>query len=69
MEKLEAFAASTKHTLLELAISWLVARPVVASVIAGATQPEQVRANAAAPVWRLQPTELAEIDSIVHQPA
>jgi len=69
VEKLEEFARSRKHTLLQLAFSWLLARPAVASVIAGATKPEQVHANAAAPVWRLQPSELAEIDSIVHQPA
>ena len=47
-EALKAFAAARGHTLLELAISWLATRPLVASVIAGATAPEQVRANAAA---------------------
>jgi aryl-alcohol dehydrogenase-like predicted oxidoreductase len=44
-ERLKAFAKEREHTILELAISWLVAQPVVASVIAGATRPEQVRAN------------------------
>ena len=42
-----AFAEARGHTLLELAISWLLSRPAVASVIAGATSPEQVAANAA----------------------
>src|SRR5262249_18298252 len=45
-EALKAFAAAHEHTLLELAFSWLASRPQVASVIAGATSPEQVRANA-----------------------
>ena len=60
-----AFAEARGHTLLELAFSWLLARPPVASVIAGATSPEQVAANAEAAGWRLTPAELAEIDAIV----
>ena len=63
-ETLKAFAASRRHTLLELAFSWLAARSQVASVIAGATSPEQIRANAAAVSWRLTPEELAEIDRL-----
>jgi aryl-alcohol dehydrogenase-like predicted oxidoreductase len=63
-EALKAFAASRGHTLLELAISWLAARPQVASVIAGATSPEQVRANAAAVSWQLTREELAEVDRL-----
>jgi aryl-alcohol dehydrogenase-like predicted oxidoreductase len=61
-EALKAFAAARGHTLLELAFSWLASRPQVASVIAGATSPEQVRANAAALNWSLTPGELAEIE-------
>ena len=64
VEKLEAFAKERGHTILELAISWLVAQPVVASVIAGATSPEQVRANAEAARWELLPEDLAEVDRI-----
>ncbi len=64
VERLERFAADRHHTLLELAISWLASQPVVASVIAGATKPEQVRANAAAADWHLDRAELAEIDEI-----
>jgi aryl-alcohol dehydrogenase-like predicted oxidoreductase len=63
-EALKAFAAARGHTLLELAISWLAARPRVASVIAGATSPEQVRANAAAMNLPLTREELAEIDRL-----
>src|SRR5262245_24469876 len=69
VERLIAFAASHGRTLLELAISWLLARPAVATVIAGATRPEQVAANARAHDWTLGEAELAEIDSIVHQGA
>src|SRR5205085_2911350 len=45
VEKLDAFAKARGHTLLELAFSWLAAREPVASVIAGATRPEQVGEN------------------------
>lgn len=63
-EKLADFAESRGHTLLELAFSWLLAHRVVASVIAGATKPEQVRANAKAASWQLTEEELAEVDRI-----
>ena len=63
-EALKAFAESRGHTLLDLAMSWLASRPQVASVIAGATSAEQVRANAAAVGWGLTPAELAEIDRL-----
>jgi aryl-alcohol dehydrogenase-like predicted oxidoreductase len=63
-EALRALAAARRHTLLELAVSWLASRPHVASVIAGATSPEQVRANAAAMNWTLTRADLAEIDRL-----
>jgi len=59
-----AWAAARDHSVLELAIAWLAAKPVVASVIAGATKPEQVRANVAAADWVLTPDEVAEIDAL-----
>jgi len=65
VERLIEFAAGRGHSLLELAFSWLAAQPAVASVIAGAVSPEQVRANAAAPVWKLSAEELREIDGLV----
>ena len=53
LETLEKFAADRGVTVLELAFGWLLAHVPVASVIAGAMRPEQVRANAAAPgAWR-----------------
>jgi aryl-alcohol dehydrogenase-like predicted oxidoreductase len=63
-EALIGFAEARGHSVLELAVSWLLARPPVASVIAGATRPEQVQANVAAGSWRLSPEDLVEIDRI-----
>ncbi|RYE30910.1 MAG: aldo/keto reductase [Hyphomicrobiales bacterium] len=64
IEGLTAFAEQRGHTLVELAFSWLAAQPVVSSVIAGATKPEQVAANVKAADWALTAEELAEIDKI-----
>ena len=64
-EALTAFAESRRHSLLELAFSWLAARPEVCSVIAGAKTPEQVRANSAAASWKLTAADLAELDRIM----
>ena len=61
IEALERFAEERGRTLLELAIGALDSRPEVVSVIAGATSPEQVRANAAAASWQLTPGELAAL--------
>ncbi len=58
VEELDAFATAHGHTLLELAIGGLASIPGIASVIAGATSPEQARANAAAGAWELTPAEL-----------
>ena len=68
IEKLEAFAKSRSHSLLELAMSWLASQPCVTSVIAGATKSEQVRSNAAAASWRLSAAELAEVNALVPIP-
>jgi len=68
VERLEKFCAARGRTPLELAFSWLLARPTVASVIAGATKPEQVAQNAKAADGVLTPEELAEIDEISPKP-
>jgi len=65
VERLIEFSESRGHTILELAFSWLLERPAVASVIAGATSPEQVKSNVAAAGWQLTDAELTEIDAIV----
>ena len=63
VDRLDAYARDHGHTLTELALSWLAGSPVVASVIAGATTPEQVRANAAATsAWIMTDAERADVD-------
>lgn len=69
VESLSEFARARNHTLLELAISWLAAQPAVASIIAGATRPSQVMANATAADWKLTTEELAEVDAILSRSA
>ena len=64
LEKLEAFCAARKRTLVELAFAWLLAQPVIATVIAGATKPEQLEANIRAIEWELTPEEVAEVNEI-----
>ena len=63
-EKLGDVAQQRGHTLLELAFSWLLAQAPVASVIAGATRPEQLEQNIKAGGWALSAEDLAEIDRI-----
>jgi aryl-alcohol dehydrogenase-like predicted oxidoreductase len=62
VERLIAFADERGHSILELAVAWLLAHDTVASVICGATSPEQVRANAAAAEWRLADDDLVEVE-------
>jgi aryl-alcohol dehydrogenase-like predicted oxidoreductase len=61
VERMRAWAEAHGVSLLEAAIGGLLAQEPVASVIAGATKPEQVRANAAAAEWQPSPDELAEL--------
>lgn len=65
VEVLTQFAESRGHSLLELAVSWLVSQPVITSVIAGATSPQQVRSNAVAANWRLTDADFAEVNTIL----
>jgi aryl-alcohol dehydrogenase-like predicted oxidoreductase len=64
IEALRAFAAERDQTMSTVAIGWLVAQPVVGSVIAGATTPEQVVANAAAAQWSPSARDLVALDEI-----
>jgi aryl-alcohol dehydrogenase-like predicted oxidoreductase len=64
IEGLARFAEERGRTLLELAIAALASTPGIASVIAGATRPEQVRANAAAADWHLSEDELRELATL-----
>ncbi len=65
LDKLRAFADSRGHTLHELAFAWLLSNEVIPSVIAGATTPEQVTANAATIGWKLSDEELKEIKELM----
>ena len=65
VEELTRYAEKRGHTILELALSWLAAKPIVCTVIAGATSAEQVRANAAATTaWAMTEEDIAAIDEI-----
>jgi aryl-alcohol dehydrogenase-like predicted oxidoreductase len=64
VEELARFAASRGHRLLDLAVSALASIPGITSVIAGATKPEQVRANAAAGRWHLSEDELEALAAV-----
>ena len=64
VEKLEAFVTARGHTMTDLAFSWLAARAPVASIIAGATKPEQIEANVKATGWTLTADDMAEIDKL-----
>jgi aryl-alcohol dehydrogenase-like predicted oxidoreductase len=64
VEALEAFAEARQVGILDVAIAGLAAQPAVASVIAGATRPEQVAANVAAIGWQPSDADLAELDRI-----
>jgi aryl-alcohol dehydrogenase-like predicted oxidoreductase len=65
LDALGEYGQARGHTMLELAFGWLLGHRAVASVIAGATRPEQVKANASAAAWRLSPDEVAEVTALV----
>jgi aryl-alcohol dehydrogenase-like predicted oxidoreductase len=64
LAKLEAFATERGHTVGELAIAWLLAKPWLSTVIAGARKIEQVSANLAAGQWKLTAEEVAKVEAI-----
>jgi aryl-alcohol dehydrogenase-like predicted oxidoreductase len=65
VDGLREFAESRGHTLLELAMSWLASKSVIASIIAGAKTPDQVKANASSVNWRLTEADLAALNGIL----
>ena len=64
LEALEEFAQARGVTLLNVAIGGLLGQPAIASVIAGATKPEQVRANVEAAEWQPTPEDLAALNAL-----
>jgi aryl-alcohol dehydrogenase-like predicted oxidoreductase len=69
ISRLEDFCRAHNRTLLELAISWLLAQPAVACVIAGVTQLEQLAQNVAAANWTLTASDIAEVGRMTAQSA
>ena len=67
LEKLERFARERGHTILELAVGWLVSEPQNSSVICGATTSEQLGENVKAGNWRLTTEERAGLDKVMQQ--
>jgi aryl-alcohol dehydrogenase-like predicted oxidoreductase len=65
IERLQAFCEERGHSLLELAFGWLLSKPIVSSVIAGTTKPEQIQLNVAAANWDLSPEELKGIERLI----
>ncbi len=65
VERLIAWSDARGHDLLDLAISWHTSHPLVATVIAGATKPEQIAANVAAASWNLTDADRAEVDAVI----
>jgi aryl-alcohol dehydrogenase-like predicted oxidoreductase len=66
VEAIGKYAAARDLTMLDVAIGGLAAQPAVTSVIAGATTPEQVRANVAAGAWRPSTADLEELRVVVN---
>ena len=64
VDKLNAFAKKAGHSILELAFGWMASRPTTASIIAGATRPEQIDANVEAIGWVMSHSEIDEVDKI-----
>src|SRR5215216_1147572 len=64
VDELQSFCDRRRRPMLDLAFGWLLGNPVVASVIAGASRPEQLEQNVGATGWTLSPEERAEVDRI-----
>lgn len=65
VEKLQAWALDHGHSLLELAFAWILGHQVVSSVIAGATSPAQIAANARGADWKLTPDQVEEVAKLI----
>jgi aryl-alcohol dehydrogenase-like predicted oxidoreductase len=65
LDALQSYAGARGVSLVDVAIGALIARPVISTVIAGATKPEQVRANAAAARWLPSDEDVAELEELL----
>jgi len=64
VEKLDDFARGRGKGILDVAVSWLLGQKQIATVIAGATKPEQVEANVAAGAWTMPRSDWDEINKL-----
>jgi aryl-alcohol dehydrogenase-like predicted oxidoreductase len=64
LERLETFARERGHSIVDLAIGWLLGHPEVGSVIAGASGPDQVVENVKAAAWRLDASEMSAVAAL-----
>jgi aryl-alcohol dehydrogenase-like predicted oxidoreductase len=69
VEALTAWAGTRDHTILDLAFAWLAGQPAMGPIIAGATSPAQIRANAAAVAWELADDDLDAVDALLAEHA
>ncbi len=65
VQRLDAWAHERGHSVAELALAWLAARPGVSTIIAGTTRPEQVAANVKAAEWHLSDDDLRAVDGLL----
>ena len=65
LDRLTDFAAERGHTLIELAIGWLLSQPVIPCVTTGATKVEQIEQNASSSEWRLTPEEMTQVEELL----
>ena len=68
LDGIAEFCERTGHAMIDVAFAWLLANPVVSSVIAGASRPDQVTQNAASAELRLSATEISDLDTILEPP-
>ena len=68
VEQLQALCDHFGHSMLDMAVGWLLSKPYVGSVIAGATKPEQLEQNVKAALWRPSVEEMQKIDEITPPP-
>ena len=65
MEKLRLIAQDAGHTVVELAINWILRQPGITSAVCGAKRPEQIRENAGGSDWELSDKQLAAIEEVL----
>ncbi|HEY2837000.1 MAG TPA: aldo/keto reductase, partial [Rhizomicrobium sp.] len=68
VDALDAVAAETGKSVPQIALNWLLQRPSVATVVIGARNEEQLKANLGAVGWSLTPAQMAKLDTASERP-